>query len=193
MEAHRLGHDRRLIMKRAFLIHGWGGKPETGWRPWLKKELEKKGFSVSVPAMPDTEHPRVDAWVSHLRKAVGIPDKDCYLVGHSAGCITILRYLEAFKETQRIGGAVLVAGFSDNLGFKELDSFFSRPIDWKKIKSRCAKFVAIHSTNDQFVAMKHGKAFQEKLGADLVKERMGHFSRAKELPAALEAVLKISM
>ena len=179
-------------MKKAFLIHGWGGKPESGWRPWLKKELEKKGFSVSVLAMPDTEHPRMDAWVNHLRQAVRIPDKDCYFVGHSAGCITILRYIETLDKNQKIGGAVLVAGFSDNLGFKELDSFFSKPIDWEKIKSRCNRFVSIISTNDKYVPARHGKIFQERFGAELVKERMGHFSRVKELPSALEAVLRIS-
>jgi len=30
-------------MKRVFIIHGWGGNPEEGWLPWLKKELEAKG------------------------------------------------------------------------------------------------------------------------------------------------------
>jgi esterase/lipase len=36
-------------MKKVFIIHGWDGYPEEGWFPWLKKELEKKGFSVFVP------------------------------------------------------------------------------------------------------------------------------------------------
>jgi len=34
------------MSKRVFLIHGWEGSPEEGWRPWLKKELEKRGFKV---------------------------------------------------------------------------------------------------------------------------------------------------
>ena len=38
--------------RRGFLIHGWEGYPEEGWRPWLKNELEKRGFTVSVPASP---------------------------------------------------------------------------------------------------------------------------------------------
>ena len=29
-------------MKRAFIIHGWGGHPEERWYPWAKNELEKK-------------------------------------------------------------------------------------------------------------------------------------------------------
>ncbi|MBI2580107.1 MAG: alpha/beta hydrolase, partial [Candidatus Aenigmarchaeota archaeon] len=77
-------------MKRAFLVHGWQGSPESGWKPWLRKELKKNGFSVSVPEMPDTAHPRMNAWVPHLAKTVGTPDKNCYFVGHSLGCIAIL-------------------------------------------------------------------------------------------------------
>jgi len=34
------------MAKRAFLIHGWAGSPDEGWRPWLKTELEKRGFRV---------------------------------------------------------------------------------------------------------------------------------------------------
>jgi predicted alpha/beta hydrolase family esterase len=178
-------------MKKAFLVHGWGGSSESSWRPWLKKELEKKGFSVSVPAMPDTEHPKMDAWVKQLAKTVGTPGKDCYFVGHSLGCITILRYLESLKG--KVGGVVLVAGFSDNLGFKEIDSFFVKPLDWEKIRSRCRRFVAIHSITDRYVPLRHGKIFRDKLGAEtIVVKKMGHFSRVKELPVVLEAVMKIS-
>ena len=49
-------------MKRVFIIHGWEGFPEEGWFPWLKNELEAKGFEVHVPNMPDSEHPRIQKW-----------------------------------------------------------------------------------------------------------------------------------
>ena len=45
-------------MKRVFIIHGWTGKPEGDWFPWLKQELETKGFQVQIPEMPDTEKPK---------------------------------------------------------------------------------------------------------------------------------------
>jgi len=100
-------------MKRAFIIHGWGGSPEEGWLLWLKNELEKREFEVYVPGMPDSKHPKMDAWLERLKKDVGTPDENCYFVGHSLGCISILRYLEGLSQDQQIGGAVLVAGFSD--------------------------------------------------------------------------------
>jgi len=183
-------------MKRAFLIHGWEGHPEEGWRPWLKKKLEAEGFQVAVPAMPDTDHPKIDAWLEHLTKIVAMPDEDCYFVGHSLGCITILRYLETLKENQKIGGAVLVAGFTSDLGYEELGSFFTKLIDWEKIKSHCSKFIAIHSNNDPYVSLHYGDFFKEKLSAEIIIEHgKKHFSGddgIMELPSVFDAISKLS-
>ena len=183
-------------MKRVFVIHGWEGYQEEGWRPWIKKELEKRGFEVFVPAMPNTMHPKMDEWLNYLIKIVGTPDEDCYFVGHSLGCITILRYLETLKEGQKIGGVVFTAGFTSNLGLDEIGSFFKDPINWEKISSHCKKFIAIHSDNDPYVSLHYGKIFKEKLNAEVIVEHnMGHFSGDDGimfLPIALESVLKIS-
>ena len=72
-------------MKKAFLIHGWEGSPEEGWRPWLKKELEKRNFSVTVPEMPDSKYPTIDKWLTYLKNIVKKPSEDSYFVGHSLG------------------------------------------------------------------------------------------------------------
>ena len=186
-------------MKRVFIIHCWDGRPNYCWYPWVKKELEKNGFQVVVPAMPETETPKMDKWVPELRKLVGSPDKNTYLVGHSVGCITILRYLESLEKIEKIGGAILVAGFTDDLGYKEIKNFFETPIDFEKIKSHCENFIAIHSDNDPYVPLKHGDIFKEKLNAKLiVKHKMGHFSgpidkknSCIELPDVVEEALKI--
>ena len=183
-------------MKKVFLIHGWGGYPEEGWLPWLKKKLEARWFEVFVPAMPDAEHPQMGVWLKHLSRILGIPDQNYYLVGHSLGCMTIFRYLETLKKNQKIGGAVLVAGFTSNLGFEELNSFFKKPIAWEKIKSHCPRFTAVHSDNDPYVSVHYGEFFKEKLGAEVVIEHAKkHFSGddgITELPSVLDAVLKLS-
>jgi|GEM_PF-5523511 len=100
-------------MKRAVIVHGYKGKPETNWKPWLKAELEANGYAVTVPAMPEAEQPIARAWHDKLTETVGQPDADVYLIGHSLGCITILRYLESLPENQKVGGVVLVAGFGE--------------------------------------------------------------------------------
>jgi hypothetical protein len=182
--------------KRAFLIHGWEGYPEEGWRPWLKKELENKGFEVTVLAMPDSAHPKMNAWLNHLRKIVKTPDENCYFVGHSLGCITILRYLENLAPSQKVGGVVLAAGFTSNLGYPELDSFFPHHVKWNKIKKHCKKFFAIHSDNDPYVSMHYADFFKKNLSAKIIteygKKHMSGDDGINKLPSALKSVLKIS-
>src|SRR3990167_9204966 len=78
-------------MKRAIIVHCWEGYPEYCWYPWLKNELEKRDFRVSVPAFPDTDNPKQDQWVDFLKKEAGSPDKNLYLVGHSIGSAAIRR------------------------------------------------------------------------------------------------------
>lgn len=164
-------------MKRAVIVHCWGGYPNYCWYPQTKKELEAKGFQVDVPEMPDTENPKLSLWLPKLQETAPNPDEDLYLIGHSAGVITIMRYLEELDDSQKIGGVIFVAGFTDNLGFPELKNFFEEPIDFGKIKSKAKHFVAIASDNDPYVSLKFGDVFKEKLGAKvIIKHDMKHFS-----------------
>jgi hypothetical protein len=47
-------------MKRAVILHCWGGKSDYAWYPWAKTELEKQGYQVTVPDMPNTDNPKLD-------------------------------------------------------------------------------------------------------------------------------------
>ena len=119
-------------MKKVVIIHCWEGYPNYCWYPDTKKELESKGYQVIVPDMPETDFPKLNGWLSKLREVVEETNENVYLIGHSLGCITILRYLESLKENEKVGGAILVAGFTDNLEYKEIKSFFEAPIDFEK-------------------------------------------------------------
>lgn len=183
-------------MRRVILVHGWDGYPEEGWFPRFKKDLEEQGFVVTIPAMDPADAPTMTKWVPQLAKVVGTPDEDTYLVGHSAGCITILRYLEGLAAHVKVGGVVLVAGFTDNLGFEELKNYFTTPIDWPKIRSKADGFVAIHSDNDKYVPLSHADVFTRELGAEVVVLKgRHHFAGSDgttELPEARDTVLQLA-
>ncbi len=180
------------MAKRAFIIHGFGGNPYCNWFPWLKAELTKRGYEVLVPAMPNPSKPKATEWVNCISKTVGAPTASDYLIGHSLGVIAILRYLQQLGQGQEVGGAVLVAGFSYDLGINELYNFVDSPVDWASIKKHCSKFVALHSDNDPYITLASGDIFKEKLGAKLVvKHNVGHFLDA-QLPEVLNAVLELS-
>jgi len=184
-----------MTKKRVYIIHGWEGTPESNWFPWLKKQLESRGFEAIVPIMPNTDYPVFSEWLSHLKKVIGKADQNTYLVGHSLGVIAILKFLESIPPEQKIGGAVLVAGFSESLGIPETESFFVESLDYKKVKNTAKKFIAINSDNDPYVPIKKGEILRDKLGAELIVVPKGsHLNEGAgftKLPIVLESLLKI--
>lgn len=184
------------MMKRVFLIHGWDGRPDNHWFPWLTLELKARGFKVYAPAMPRAANPKVKEWVDMLRQWVGKPDKDTYFVGHSLGCVAITRYLEALPEKAKIGGAVFVAGFSGNVDIPEIAEFNSDVLDLKKVKAHGNNFLAIFSNNDDTVPLPKGLAFAQSIGAKVIIEKgKGHFCAGDgvtSLPSVLSALVSFS-
>ena len=190
------------MSKRVFIVHGWGGYQEEGWFPWLKRELETRGFQVFIPQLPDADKPRIEKWIPALVSAVGVADVDTYFVGHSMGCQAIARYVENLD--QKIGGAVLVAGFfkrltglEDDADVQETDRhWLTRPLDFEKVKAHLGKSIAIFSDNDPWVPLDNQDDFRDKLRSKIVIEHAKrHFSGSdgvKELPAALRAVEEIT-
>ncbi len=190
-------------MKKVFIIHGWSGYPEEGWFPWLKEELEKRGFEVIVPAMPEPDEPKIETWVPFLSKLIGVPDSNTFFVGHSIGCQTIIRYFETLPKETEIGGAVFVAGWYNlrNLETEEEERiagpWVNTPRNDDKIRKIInGKAVAIFSDNDPWVIPENQNSWKEKVGAEIIIEHAkGHFAGddgIKELQSALDALLKIS-
>lgn len=186
-------------MKRAVIVHGWSGKPSEAWFPWLKKELETRGFKVSAPQMPNPDYPSIKTWVAKLTKIIGKPDKELILIGHSIGCQTILRYLQTIKTP--IKGSVFVAGW---LTLKDLETdeeqetvqpWLDTPIDFNHIK-KITKSIAIFSDNDPYVPMNSVKTFEKQIGAKTItlhkRGHLGAYDKCPKLPEALSAVLSFA-
>lgn len=191
------------MKNRVFIIHGWTGKPNEHWLPWLAQELEQKGFEVHLPEMPETDNPKLDPWIPYLKKQVGVADVNTYFVGHSIGCLAILHYLEKYSE--KIGGAVLVApwvtlnpeSFAAPEDKKVVDEWTGKGFNWEKLKDLCSDFVAVFSEDDPDVPFLENKpVFERELKARVIVEHnKGHFTAsegATELPSVLEAVLEIA-
>lgn len=191
-------------MKRVIIVHCWEGAPEQAWYPWLKKELESKGFEVIVPQLPDTDSPRVKKWIPALASAVGVVDELTYFVGHGMGCQTIARFLEGLPEGQKAGGVVFVAGFFKRLtgldgdaNSKETEEdWLSTKPNFDKVKSHMRRNIAIFSDDDPFVPLDNQDDFRDSLGSKVIIEHgMNHFNGASkcfELSVALESVLKLA-
>lgn len=192
-------------MAHVVVVHRWDGSPAADWYPWLKKTLEKQGVKVTVVRMPHPEAPSIVDWVAALQKVVPVPDGETFFVGHSVGCQTILRYLEKLPASVMVAGVVCVGGWltlspeatADPESLKIAQPWLVSKIDWLKVKSHGAKFVAVFSDDDPFVPLSNAKVFGQELGAQIVFESgSGHFTAAddvRELPVVVEELVRLGL
>jgi predicted alpha/beta hydrolase family esterase len=187
-------------MSRAILVHGWGGTPEHGWFPWLKKELERRSWQVEAPLMPNTDEPVRDEWVAKLREVVGAVDDQTYLVSHSLGCITALRFLESLEAGQKIGGMILVAGFPNDLKFDgyrhQIKPFVDGGVSWSTVRAKCDAFFLLQSQDDEWVNPENYHELRERLNCDgMLTNGNGHYSGddgVTDVPILLEKLLEMA-
>ncbi len=189
------------MVKRVFIVHGWGGKPDAGWFKWISSELSSRGFEVHVSRMPNPDNPKIEPWVNYLTKIASHPDKDTYFIGHSIGCQAILRYLEKLTENVKIGGAIFVAGWLNlkNLETQE-EKDISKPwieskINLDKVKNKIGELVALFSDNDPYVPLDDSIIFKEKLGAKIIIEKnKGHYieNETFKIPILLKEFIKLT-
>ncbi len=186
-------------MMRVFIVHRWGGTPRSDWYPWLQKKLMKKGIAVAVPSMPHTDEPEINAWVGHLAKAAGKPDKHTYFIGHSIGCQTILRYLTTLPQNAMVGGVIMVAGWLtlQNLENKEMKAiakpWLATSIDFVKVSKKTKNSMVLLSDNDPYVNLKENRnLFKKNLSVKIVVEKKkGHFTAddgVREIPEVLKVL-----
>jgi predicted alpha/beta hydrolase family esterase len=177
-------------VKRAIIIHGWEDTPSVNWFPWLKKTLQKKGWQVETPQMPNTTNPKFREWMTKLQSLS--PDKNTLLIGHSLANALILKYLE-LPQT-RILGAIMVAAWDwlmeDVKEFHE--TFFKGGFDYKEIKKKNVPLVIINSTNDPWIDFNKSRGVVNKIGAKFIAvEKAGHFREKdgyKEFPKLNEVI-----
>lgn len=189
-------------MKRVIVAHRWSGSPTTDWYPWLKRELEQKGFEVLVPTMGNTEEPTIAEWVGNLERAVGAPDEDTIIVCHSIGAQTTWRYLEQLNG-EKIRGVVAVAPWFHLQGLEDREveaiarPWVATPINDEKVRNATGEIIAFFSDDDPYVARSEKELFEERLGAHTVlKTASGHFTEDDgytEFPEVLEAVQRLIM
>lgn len=170
-------------MKNALILHGAGNNSKGNWFPWLKKQLETKGYKVWSPDFPNANVPIQKDWLNTIfSNKEWVFDEDSIIVGHSAGATSILRILERLPKGIRINKAILVAGPIDKGKFPEFfqykEDLTRKSFNWDKIKNSSKNFYFIASDNDPYdCGDRHAKVMHEKLGGELIiKKGQGHFN-----------------
>jgi uncharacterized protein len=185
-------------MKNALILHGTDGSPTENWYEWLKLELEKSGYKVWVPKLPQPNKPSIRRYNEFLlANKDWVFNDESIIIGHSSGAVAILGLLQALSGDKKIDSCYLVGSFKNDLNWDALDELFINPFDLDLIKSKADKFIFIHSDNDPFCPLEHAKYLSEKLGGDLIiKPGQFHFSistageKYKEFPFLRDVILK---
>jgi predicted alpha/beta hydrolase family esterase len=182
-------------MKKVFIIHGFEGSPNGGWRPWLMGELEKESIYACALSMPDPNNPIPSEWVKEIQRHVERNKKDqIYLIGHSLGVPAILRYLEG-KKALKVKGIILVSGPVYKTSKKKVVDFLKKPFDFAAIRSNVKNIEVIHGDNDKSVSLEQGEYLAKELKAPLtIIKNGGHLNGSSgwtSLPQCLEALKRI--
>lgn len=152
-------------MKNASIFHGTGGTPQHFWHPYVKNELEKIGYTVWVPQLPETDNPNLEIQLPFVLSNYNY-NENSVLIGHSAGCPLILSVLENIDIKVKL--SILVAGFIDKLP-NGPEKILQKEYNWEKIKNNCEKFIFINSDNDPWGCNDiQGRKMVDHLGGELI-------------------------
>lgn len=186
-----------LAYMHAVLVHGLKGWPDNGWFPWLRKELEARGFTTESLKLPNPLLPDRAAWVRMVRDSIKGPDT--VLIGHSLGCAAILLALQEY-DGPPVARVVCVSGLGRPYltgtimkKMKEWTGWFTSEIDFDAVRPKAKTWTVIHSPDDYIVPFSEGEWLAGQLGVPVIipkaKGHLIHEERCFELPEALQAVL----
>ncbi len=178
-------------VKKFIILHGRASTPDNNFYPWLKKELEKRGFKVEVPQMPGIPEPDDEEQANYVQSNYDL-DEGTVIVGHSMGGVVALRLLE---RGIKVHGVVLVATpatgkFLDGKPRHSVTKAVQKGFDYGKIKKQSDYFRVISDSTDSVVPHEDGKILADNLGAycKIVAANSPHFNGEKE-PLLLDELL----
>ena len=173
--------DDMASMKRAVILHGTDGSPDENWFPWLKGELERRGFEVWVPLLPDNHTPNRKTYNNFLHES-GWNFAENLVIGHSSGAVSILNMLDD-DRFPAIDTAVLVGAWLRNIPNSVIDVerfgdlFPPKGFDFEKIKSKASHLLMLHGEDDPFCPVEQARELSHLLDAKLKVIADGlHFS-----------------
>ncbi|MBX4187106.1 MAG: leucine--tRNA ligase [Candidatus Doudnabacteria bacterium] len=177
--------------KTDFLIlHGYTGLPGKNFIPWLKKELEDKGYAVQSPELPNSDDPKEIEQVEYVLKNSHI-GPNTIIIGHSLGCVVAQKVL--VKHGKPVRGLILVAPAIDPAfpGAEERPFWknFKWDIDYNKV-IELSRFRKVLSDLKEEKRAAYLQFLSDKLNASLVTgESVREHFCATEEPVILAAVL----
>ena len=177
-------------MKRAIILHGTDGSPtELEWRGWLEETLERSGYEVFFPQLPDCHRPNLKAYDDFLQKS-GWDFSGNILVGHSSGATATLHLLQQ-DWFPKVEATILVGVFlNEQLLVNapwytkgQFDHLFVDTLNINVIKTKSNKFYFVHGDDDPYCDFTQARMLCEDLGGEFITmEGAGHIAKTAAIP-----------
>lgn len=177
-----------MYMKNAILLHGSSCTPDLYWLPSIGKFLEKLGYSVWAPQLPNPEAPNLEIQLPFVLRNRNF-NNETILVGHSSGCPLVLSILENINV--KINKAILVAGYARKLGKmddpqlkrleQDAETILQEKYNWDKMRKNVKDIFFINSDNDPWGCddQEGYYMFQHLGGTLIVRHGEGHMGSDK--------------
>ena len=184
-------------MKNALILHGTANTSGGNWFPWLKKELEKRGYTVWSPDLPRADKPDEKRYLDFIfANKQWTFNRNTIIIGHSSGGVAALKLLQRLPDGVVIDRCFTVGAFTNTHGWDDIAGLFTRPFDFAEIKKHVGKFIVYHSDDDPYVPLSDAKELESKLSAELIFiPGQGHFNlekgeRYRSFPELLEKIIR---
>jgi predicted alpha/beta hydrolase family esterase len=191
------------MVKNVIIVHGCNEKDKENiikynlpsqnlrhWIPWLKRELEKRGFEVFNPLMPKNWEPSYEEWKKEFER-ISLNEETIF-VGHSSGGGFLVRWLGETKR--KVKKLILVAPAIVHDRWIHPEKLLKFDIN-KNIKDNVGDIVIFVSEDDSRGIREAVNIFSNKLNVKPIwLKNKGHFifteMGTEEFPELLEEVLK---
>lgn len=189
--------------KTALILHGNGGNGQKNWYPWLRKELENRGYVVFTPDMPESDKPILEKWIDALTPLLPVINKETIIIGHSLGCPTAIQFVSQNKL--QVKKLILVAPTHPQMEWNEIykthdkknaeqmEKFTKVAVDWDLVQKSCQQIIGLFSDNDKYIPKSTLDLYQHDLpGTYHLYKGKGHFNHSDkifELPELLEMII----
>ncbi len=179
--------------KKVLIIHGFGVTSQSCFYPWLKYELESKGFNVELPELPEPEDPLVEEQVQYILK--NYPSQKHIIICHSFGGCVGMKLIESLDY--EVESLYLVSCFGDN-NFHEGDADIEKlehTTDWifnyEDIKSKCQNIHVLNPSIETFVTDAQMNDLASNLGTSVESfEVVENHATGKEEPGLLNIIIQ---
>ncbi len=159
-----------------------------GWAPWLKQELEKKGYSTFFETFPDSIIARSEYWLPFLKEHIHAGDQDV-IVGWSSGAVAAMRY----AESEKILGSVLISPCYTDLGdaLERQSGYYETPWNWERIKRNQEHIALVYGKDDPVIPQTEFEYIANQLNPTVFALKQGgHFTHQDAFPEVLTYLLE---